>query len=232
MALIRSATSYIPDINFGRPLSDAKVYIMRYESTAPGRDSDIDPLDLLSVSYTSDSGGTAFAPQPLRTTKGGVLYIGCKTNIKQFSTDADTYKIAVYDKCGKLEYFGNVDAFECCIQVGGDLGLCSELPSVAVNFGSIENPSVCFQDLGFLPSVLQLETEVFDSTFASLVSGVLTLPFNYTLAVNGLDVFVNGSLVDDWSETSTNTITFTPDLIASVTADSTIRVKYRYVQLN
>jgi hypothetical protein len=232
MALIRSATSYIPDINFGRPLSDAKVYIMRYESTAPGRDSDINPLDLLSVSYTSDSGGTAFAPQPLRTTKGGVLYIGCKTNIKQFSTDADTYKIAVYDKCGKLEYFSNVGTFTGCVQIGGSLGAITEPPTLDIDLGSIANPPLCFQDLGFLPDVSNLKSEVFNATFSGLVSGVLTLPFNYTLAVNGLDVFVNGSLVDDWSETSTNTITFTPDLIASVTADSTIRVKYRYVQLN
>lgn len=121
----------------------------------------------------------------------------------------------------------------CCIQVSGDLGAIVETPGIFVDYGSIDNPATCFQDLGFLPSVLNMNTEVYSVLFSELLpSGVLTLPFTYPVGTESLDVFVNGSLVTDYIESSSTTITFTADAIASYDPTSEIKVKYRYVQLN
>jgi len=228
--MLNNIVNYIPDFDNGRPLSFGKVYFLIENYDAPGNSSDIDETKLAQVFYR-ESDNTIYVPQPIYTTKGGALAVGCLTDQPDLQVAQTVRKVAVYDKCGKLLY----EAFYndgCCIQIGGDLGLISDPPEVFVDFGSVADPAICFQDFGFLPSVLKLETKVFNATFASLSAGVLTLPFNYTIGVNGLDVFVNGSLVSDWSETTVNTITFTPEIIADVTSDTAIQVKYRYVQLN
>ena len=106
MAFIRPATNYIPDINFGRPLSDAQVFLLTSTATVPQNAADINLAELLTVTYVNDAGNTAEAPQPLRTTKGGCLFTGCKQVIKQFSVNASVYIYAVYDKNGNLEYQG------------------------------------------------------------------------------------------------------------------------------
>ena len=106
MALIRPAVNYIPDLNFGRPLSDAQVYLLTSTATVPQNAADINPTDLLTVTYLNDADNTVEAPQPLRTTKGGCLFTGCKQVIKQFSVNALVYIYAVYDKNGNLEYQG------------------------------------------------------------------------------------------------------------------------------
>lgn len=228
--MLNDIVNYIPDFQNGRPLSFGRVFFLVENYDAPSNAADIDATKLAQV-YYRENDNTIFVPQPIYTTKGGVLDIGCLTDQPDIQVAETVRKVAVYDKCGKLLY-QSAYRFGCCTQIGGDLGLITEQATNFVDFGSITDPATCFQDLGFLPSLLQLETQIFDATFADLVAGVLTLPFNYTLGINGLDVFVNGSLVDDWSEATTNTITFTPDIIASVTPDTAIRVKYRYVQLN
>lgn len=120
-----------------------------------------------------------------------------------------------------------------CVQVSGDLGQVPETAGAFVDYGSVVNPALCFQDLGFLPSILNMETQVFDTTAASLDgSGNLALPFSYTLGTNSLDVFVNGTLVNDYTEVNVTTIQFSADAVAALDISSEIKVKYRYVQLN
>ena len=110
MPFIRPATNYIPDINFGRPLSDAQVYLLTSVATVPQNSSDINVAELLTVTYANDAGNTVEAPQPLRTTKGGCLFTGCKQVIKNFQVNASVYKFAVYDRNGNLEYQGKTNA--------------------------------------------------------------------------------------------------------------------------
>ena len=231
--MLNNIVNYIPDFDNGRPLSFGKVFFLIENYDAPGNSSDIDETKLAQVFYR-DNGNIIYVPQPIYTTKGGALAVGCLTDQPDLQIAQTVRKVAVYNKCGKLLYqaFYNGSAESGCVQIGGDLGLVVDTIAEFVDFGSVADPATCFQDFGFLPSVLQLETEVFNATFASLSAGVLTLPFNYTMGVNGLDVFVNGSLVSDWLETTINTITFTPEIIADVTSDTAIQVKYRYVQLN
>lgn len=228
--MLADIINYIPDPKNGRPVADGKVFFFIESYVAPGNSADVDESKIAQVYYRAND-NTIFVPQPIYTTQGGTLKVGSLTYRPELFVAETVRLVAVYDKCGKLLYQAEFKS-GCCTQIGGDLGLITESSINFVDFGSVADPATCFQDLGFLPSVLQLETEVFDSTFADLVSGALTLPFDYIMGANALDVFVNGSLVNDWSETTITTITFTPDIIAAVAADSAIKVKYRYVQLN
>lgn len=228
--MLADIINYVPDPKNGRPVADGKVFFFVENYVAPGNSADVDETKIAQVYYRAND-NTVVVPQPIYTTQGGTLKVGSLTYRPELFVAETVRLVAVYDKCGKLLYqaeFRN----GCCTQIGGDLGLVTEPTQQFVDFDSVAEPATCFQDLGFLPSILNIETQVFDSTFASLVAGVLTLPFNYTLGTNSLDVFVNGSLVSDYAETTVNSITFTADIIAAVTTDTAIRIKYRYVQLN
>ena len=222
--------NYIPDPKNGRPVANGKVFFFVENYVAPSNSADVDETKIAQV-YYRENDNTIFVPQPIYTTQGGTLKVGSATYQPDILVAETVRRVGVYDKCGKLVYQAAF-RYGCCTEIGGDMGSIVDQADHFVDFGSIAEPATCFQDLGFLPSVLNIETEVFNSTFASLSGGILTLPFNYTLGTNSLDVFINGSIVNDYAETTVNSITFTADIIADVTTDTAIKVKFRYVQLN
>lgn len=114
-----------------------------------------------------------------------------------------------------------------CILISGDLGFIFETATLEVDFGSIENPATCFQDLGFITPTSTLKAIVVKTTYGELpVSKVLDLPFSYLTNENQLDVYINGSFVFDYEETSETSITIT----GVFTDSSEIVVKYRLTQ--
>lgn len=120
-----------------------------------------------------------------------------------------------------------------CVQISGDMGSVSETPGLFVDFGSIANPALCFQDYGFLPAVLTPVTKIFETTIGDVSpSGIVSLDFEYPLDIDALDVILNGSDILAFEEIDNTTIMIDSDAVAASAADSIVRVKYRYTQLN
>ena len=112
-----------------------------------------------------------------------------------------------------------------CRFIGGDYGSIDDPVLNIIDCGNIDEPITCQQDLGDLPSVVSLTNNQISYTISTLTGGVVPLPFSYELGTNALIVSVNGSIIPDYTETSTTSITITSDALAKYSSDSVVTVR-------